>query len=592
MRWNVFRDRSDEANAVSRVQKRTAAVESPQSHETELAGGIHNPILLTKLWQFRERFRDGRDATKILRSALKIAREHFDADESCLLTLAPGAETAEVQHRVPAEAEWERELFGGFLRGTKIAVPRDTMLARLRRRDRMWGALAVRGKAHFSWQDRSDFSSLGEVVNELLAQLDQARIAQVRVQIDRKILEQVRPKHLFYKILHGIRSLIEYDHSAAILICDDDRGSLEVVAEQIAWHKGKSGNVGLAIPLDRDTRGLLESGTAFGFDRVEGSWKQWIGEPAASLVELLDYNPAVGSELFPAAENSLLCLPLVTRDGLMGALKVASAHGFSLRQYEAELLLQFLPQAGVALQNLRRTESLELQVLNAERKYAMAELARGVAHDVNNALGAMLPLVQQMQADLADDLFEPSLAADDLKQIERSLHVCRRIFSGMLKFARNETRNASEVSLYVIVDSAVTIFRQSLARQRIELVCNVPEDLPTFYAVQADIEQLVLNLVSNARDAMEPGDVLTIESDVVHAGLRLRVSDSGCGIPEEHLAKIQEPFFTTKETGNGLGLAICRSIVAQLRGQFHIESRVGVGTRVTVTFPLIEQEPR
>jgi len=362
------------------------------------------------------------------------------------------------------------------------------------------------------------------------------------------------------------------------------------VAEQVAWQKGKSGNVGLTLPLDRESRELLETGAAFGFDRAEGHWQQWTGNPAGGLLDLLDYNPIEESERFPAAENSLLCLPLVTRDGLIGALKVASVHPCSLRQYEADLLLQFLPQASVALQNLRRTESLELQVLTAERKYAMAELARGVAHDVNNALGAMLPLVQQMQDDLRENLFEPQMASADLKQIEDSLHVCRRIFGGMLKFARNETRNASEVSLNHVVDSAITIFRQALDRQRIDLDIDVYEELPTFYAVQSDIEQLVLNLISNARDAMEPGDKLTVSAGRVNAGLRLTVCDTGCGIPEQNLAKILEPFFTTKETGNGLGLAICRSIVAQLRGQFQIDSRVGEGTCVTITFPLTDGE--
>lgn len=103
--------------------------------------------------------------------------------------------------------------------------------------------------------------------------------------------------------------------------------------------------------------------------------------------------------------------------------------------------------------------------------------------------------------------------------------------------------------------------------------------------VQADVEQLLLNLVSNARDASQAGDRLTITATRDGSSIELVVEDTGCGIPKEHLNKIQEPFFTTKTDGHGLGLAICRSIVAQMRGQLQIDSNPGVGTRIRATLP-------
>lgn len=553
------------------------------------AGGtsdVRDSEFLTELWRFREKLRSSRDVAKLVKSALKLAREHFGAKEGCLATVPPGEYLAEIDWSHPQQAEWDPGLLGGFLRGQKVKVPKDTMLARLRRRGRMWGVLVLRREDQdFFWDSRQDFSALADVVNEMIDQIEQARVSAVRLQIDQKVLEQVKPKHLFYKLLHGIRSLTEYDHSAALLMCDHDGGSMEIVAEQVAFQKRKSENVGLTLPLDRETRMLLKTGMPFGFDREQGDWKQWAGDDAKLLVELLDYNPIEATERFPAAEHSMICVPLVTKDGLIGALKVASIHAGTLREYETELLTKFLPQASVALQNLKRTESLENQVIAAERKYAMAELARGVAHDVNNALGAVLPLVQQMQADLADGYFDGEEMREDLEEIEQSLHVCKRIFNGMLHFARNETRNASDVSLTQVVESALSIFRQNLERHKVQVTVDVPLDLPMIEAVQADIEQLVLNLIGNARDAMEPDDELKIVARTEDRFVVLEVSDTGCGIPREHLAKIQEPFFTTKADGNGLGLAICRSIVAQLRGQFRIESEAGRGTHVTVRLP-------
>jgi signal transduction histidine kinase len=561
---------------VSRVRNKTAGGVSD----------VRDSEFLTELWRFREKLRSSRDIGKLVKSALKLAREHFDAKEGCLATVPPGEYLAEIDWSHPQQAEWDPALLGGFLRGQKVKIPKDTMLARLRRRGRMWGVLVLRRENQdFFWDSRQDFSALADVVNEMIDRIEQARVSQVRLQIDQKVLEQVKPKHLFYKLLHGIRSLTEYDHSAALLMCDHDGGSMEIVAEQIAFEKRKSENVGLTLPLDRDTRKLLKTGMPYGFDREHGDWIQWAGDEARLLVELLDYNPIEATERFPAAEHSMICVPLVTKDGLIGALKVASRHAGTLREYEAELLTQFLPQASVALQNLKRTESLENQVIAAERKYAMAELARGVAHDVNNALGAVLPLVQQMQADLADGYFDGEEMQGDLQEIEKSLHVCKRIFNGMLHFARNETRNASDVSLTQVVESALSIFRQNLERHKVQVAVEVPDDLPMVEAVQADIEQLVLNLIGNARDAMEPEDELKIAAGTEERFVVLEVSDTGCGIPKEHLTKIQEPFFTTKADGNGLGLAICRSIVAQLRGQFRIDSEPGRGTHVTVKLP-------
>ncbi len=112
------------------------------------------------------------------------------------------------------------------------------------------GALAIRAAGgDYHWDRRQAFSSIGALANELIDQIDQERVREVRARVDRKILEQSLPKHLFYEVLHGIRSLTAYDHSAALLTYDDERDALEVVAEQITWQKAKGQNVGRKLPL-------------------------------------------------------------------------------------------------------------------------------------------------------------------------------------------------------------------------------------------------------------------------------------------------------------------------------------------------------
>src|SRR5262249_14799038 len=153
---------------------------------------------------------------------------------------------------------------------------------------------------------------------------------------------------------------------------------------------------------------------------------------------------------------------------------------------------QFLPQAAVALQNARRAESLEQRVLAAERKHAMANLARGVSHDVNNALGAVLPLGPQLRADLEEDSFDPLVAATEPHQEEHSVQVGRRILGAMVHCARGTARNPSEVSIRQSVDGVLAIFREGLERRGVVLEIDVSPDLPPLVAIQADVQQLLL----------------------------------------------------------------------------------------------------
>jgi signal transduction histidine kinase len=216
----------------------------------------------------------------------------------------------------------------------------------------------------------------------------------------------------------------------------------------------------------------------------------------------------------------------------------------------------------------------------------MADLARGVAHDVNNALGAVLPLVQQMRAELGAGKIEVSSFAEDLRQIEGSILTSRRIFGGMLSFARGRVHEADGANIRQAIDTTRAILKEGLRRRGIQVVMEVDGELPLIQGSQGDLEQVLLNLLTNARDAMPQGGRLLITARRSDSGLQLVVEDTGVGIPAEHLPKILEPFFSTKPDGNGLGLSICRSIVWQMQGKLEIGSTPGVGTRVTVNLPV------
>ena len=404
----------------------------------------------------------------------------------------------------------------------------------------------------------------------------------VRDRIDRKVMEQIDPKDLFYQILDGLRSLTHYDHSSAVLIREDGDPALRLVAEQIAWTKAKSQRIGLRLPITDDAARMLNSEQVYGFDRDGNRWHEWKRQPAAALASLLDYNIDDPGEGEIRREASMLCAPLVTRDGLVGVLKIAARYPGLLKPYDAELVEHFRSQAAVAIQNLHRTESLRARVLTAERKHAMAELARTVSHDVNNALGSMLPLVQQMQEDLLSGTLTPLVFSEDLEQVQKSLQVCRRIFGGMLSFSRGAARRDRQGQVRRAIDTASAILKYGMGRSGITLFAEIPDDLPAVVCGQSDLEQVLLNLLSNAREATSNGGHITVCARSVDSLVEISIADSGCGIPPQNLPRVVEPFFTTKPHGNGLGLSICRSILWEVGGNLSIQSDPGKGTRVDI----------
>jgi signal transduction histidine kinase len=530
--------------------------------------------------------KDVREPHKALRHALRDTREFFQATHGCIATLHAGRPEADLLFTLPKDADWDLGVLTRYILHPHPPVQRDMLIASLPRRGGAWAAIALirPGRPH-DREDRRLLTRIATALSGAIHRIDRDRLLGVRNRIDRKIMEQIHPKDLFYQILDGIRSLTHYDHSSALLIREEDEAALRVVAEQIAWTKAKSPRIGLRLPITDEAAALLQSEQVYGFDRHGDSWQEWKDQPAAGLAALLDYNRDDAGESDSLREASMLCAPLVTRDSLVGVLKIAARHPEQLKRYDAELVEHFRSQAAIAIQNLHRTESLRARVLTAERKHAMADLARSVSHDVNNALGSMLPLVQQMQADLRSGVLTPVVFADDLEHVQKSLQVCRRIFGGMLTFSRNAARRSRYGQVRRAVETASAILKHGMGRSGIELCVNMPDDLPEVACSQSDLEQVFLNLLTNAREATPHGGRIMVSVRSTESAVDISIADSGCGIPAENLPRVLEPFFTTKPHGNGLGLSICRSVLWEVDGTLTIQSEPGNGTRVHVALP-------
>ncbi len=535
---------------------------------------------------FTQHLRSIRDPRKALAHALRGSREFFQATWGCIAVAEAGESKARLLFSVPRDAAWDLEHIGRFIRHVNPPARSDLMMAPVRRRGAAWAALSLmRAQPAFEREERRHLARITTAVSDAIHVMDRERMLEVRDRIDRKIMEQIHPKDLFYQILDGVRSLTHYDHSSALLMRENGEDALRVVAEQIAWTKAKSHRIGLTLELDDEVRALLGSAEIHGFDRRGGQWHEWSGKPVGRLAALLDYNRAGGGDAADAGEGSMLCAPLVTRDGIFGVLKVAGRHPGRLRPFDAQLVEHFRSQAAVAIQNLSRTESLQARMLTAERKHAIAELARTVSHDVNNALGSMLPLIQQLQTDLQGGKMDVPVYLEDLEQVQKSLQVCRRIFGCMLSFARGGAKRAAHGQVQPALETTLAVLKDGMQRRGISLVIETQDDLPPVACGQSDLEQVFLNLLTNAREASSQGGHVTIRIEPQPDRLAITIVDTGSGVTPDNLARVFEPFFTTKPNGNGLGLSICRSILWEIGGTLSLKSAPQTGTQVSVTVP-------
>jgi len=160
----------------------------------------------------------------------------------------------------------------------------------------------------------------------------------------------------------------------------------------------------------------------------------------------------------------------------------------------------------------------------------------------------------------------------------------------LLALARDTTQVNVQGNVRRALDSTLAVLRDGFERQGIRLEIQFADVLPNIHAGQGDLEQLFLNLATNARDAMPTGGVLSIRAEIEGDHMAILIHDTGCGIPVEFMSRIQEPFFTTKRNGNGLGLSICRSIIWNAGGQLEIKSESGAGTQIKVLLPIVSQK--
>lgn len=249
-----------------------------------------------------------------------------------------------------------------------------------------------------------------------------------------------------------------------------------------------------------------------------------------------------------------------------------------------------------------RTKQLKeanAQLLQSAKMAAVGQLGAGVAHELNNPLGGILGYIQY----ILEKFKKPDFSIDDFKScekyivdIEKESIRCKKIVENLLKFSRKAgSIDINPIEINKVIEDTLSIIGHLLKMKNIKVITDIPPDLVKIKGVSNLLQQVFTNIILNAQQAMDEGGEVKItaanvadkNSDKI-LGVRIEISDTGCGIKEEDHSKIFEPFFTTKEAlkGTGLGLYVCYHIIEEHKGKIEFTSEAGKGTTFIISLPV------
>ncbi len=240
----------------------------------------------------------------------------------------------------------------------------------------------------------------------------------------------------------------------------------------------------------------------------------------------------------------------------------------------------------------REKEMMNKQVIETGKLASVGELAAGIAHEINNPVAIMVE-----EAGWIQDLLEEGIEKEDnldefkraLNQIENQGRRCKEITHKLLSFARKTDSRIQTAQLNDIITEVVGLLSQKSKFANVEVEVDLEPDLPTVQASVTEMQQVFMNMIHNALDAMEKsGGKIFIGSNTEDHKVHISIADTGPGIPESSLERLFDPFFTTKPVGKGtgLGLSICYGIINKMGGRIDVESQVGKGTTFHIMIPV------
>ena len=240
------------------------------------------------------------------------------------------------------------------------------------------------------------------------------------------------------------------------------------------------------------------------------------------------------------------------------------------------------------IKKTKELRKVQFQLMQSEKLSIIGELVTSVAHEVRNPLATISLIVKHLESKSADNY-----QIVKLKAIQRSINRIDKIVFGLLKFSHPSRFNFDYYNINEILERLEPILNHFLP-ENIKIIKRYDSKLPQGWFDSTCLEQVFLNLISNAIQAMKKGGELYITTsfDPVQKGIIIKFKDTGVGIPEGNIKKIFTPFFTTFKEGTGLGLSICRNIIKDHKGTISVESKSGKGAIFNIYFPLEKRKEK
>jgi signal transduction histidine kinase len=300
---------------------------------------------------------------------------------------------------------------------------------------------------------------------------------------------------------------------------------------------------------------------------------------------------------FKTDPRAWIGVPLIARDVVIGFLSVARNQPNVYTEQDVEAVAAFAQQAALAVENARILSELEnslndlrevqSQLVRTARLSAAGEIAAGVAHQINNPLTTVIAEIHLLMQDL--DPESPSY--ESAEAIQEAAGRAGTVVRRLLDLTRSHPYIMEPLDMNYSLQSSVALIRAQTVPHIARLEVELTPDLPLIEASEQHIEDVLINLLLNARDAVSKleGGIIKVTSGLNAAGdaIKVTVQDNGPGITPEHLNHIFEPFFTTKDYGTGLGLSICHDIITRHGGEIQVDSIEGQGTTFTITLPFV-----
>jgi len=445
-------------------------------------------------------------------------------------------------------------------------------------------------------------NSIERALTEVRLRAERDQLTRNIMQVNRQLERRVKELSILYSIGKSVTALLDTEKvlsrivEAAVYVTGAEEGSLMLVDEEsgelymrAARGLGEKYARGFRLRVEDSIAGqVVKTGRPF----LESGDAQRLKVKTGYLVKSLMYVPLkAGQEVIGvlSVDNKVSNTPFTESDlYLLSALADYAAIAIvNARLYdEVKNFSEELEQK--VIERTKELKEAQEQLIQSEKLASIGQLAAGVAHELNNPISVMLGFAQAILRKMPEDdpLRKP------LSTIEREGLRCKAIIQNLLDFARRNKPALQPVDVNQVLEAACVLIEHQMSLDNIVVTKGYAPDLPRVLADPNQLQQVFVNIIQNAYQAMPEGGTLRLVTRSLGDEVQIIFADTGIGIPPENIKRIFDPFFTTKEVGQGtgLGLSVSYGIVEQHGGTIEVESQVGEGTTFIIKLPVMQEE--